>query len=145
MAYLDVDRRLAGKMPGANHTGSYGPGPGEKAVGEYLVSGIAFVSGSSSSDDDGNIYELNFPMLTQWFQIQNPTGGAMKIGFSAAGIAAKQFYTIPANTVSDKFEIRTKSIFIDSHGSGYSVIAGLTDIVTGSFPDYASNSTHWGT
>ena len=143
MAYFDVDRRAAGTL--STPSGSRGPSPQEKASGEYIISGIPFVSGSTSGQDDGEIYELNFPTVTQWFQIQNPSGGAMKLGFSAAGIADQQYYTIPAATVSDIFRIRTKSIFIDSHGSGYSVIAGLTDIVTGSFADFASNSIHWGT
>ena len=104
---------------------------------------MPFVTGSSASDDDGEIYELEFPRITNWIQFQNGTGAA-KIGFSAAGIAANQFFDVPAETTTQIYEIRTKSLFIDTAGNGWSVIAGLTDILTGSIQDN-THSAYWGT
>ena len=145
MAYFDIDKRREGTLPHHGITASYAPVPQEKAAGEYIVSGIPFVSASTGAHDDGNTYEVTFPTVSQWFQVQNPSGGAMKIGFTAGGIADQQYFELPASTISDVYRIRTKSIFINSHGSGYSIIAGLTDVMTGSFADFESNSTHWGT
>ena len=81
-------------------------------------------------------------MMSSWFQVQNGAS-EIKVGFTAEGIAAQQFFIVPQNTVSSVFYIRTKSVFIDSGGSGYSIIAGLTGIPTGSIQDL-ENSTYWG-
>lgn len=144
MSYYDVDRRVAGLIPGRNLnvTGSAPAGPGEKTASEYIISGIPFVTGSSATDDNGNAYEVKFPMMSSWFQVQNGAS-EIKVGFTAEGIAAQQFFIVPQNTVSSVFYIRTKSVFIDSGGSGYSIIAGLTGIPTGSIQDL-ENSTYWG-
>ena len=101
------------------------------------------ISDATNAHDDGEVYELTFPMMTQWFQVQNPAGGALKLGFTSGGIAGTQYFTIPASTTTEKFYLRTKSIFIDSAGSGYSVIASLTGIPTGSAGDL-ENTTYWG-
>ena len=143
MAYFDVDKRKAGIMFETSVSGSMHASPGEKAAGEYIVSGRPFVSSSSSGDDDGQIYELKFPRLTNWIQFQNGSGAA-KIGFSAGGIADTQYFDIAASVTTQVYEIRTKSLFIDSAGNGWGVIAGLTDILTGSVADNA-HSAYWGT
>ena len=144
MIYFDVDRRRAGTYgPERHHSGTIGSPPGEKNAPEYIVSGIPFVTASTNAHDDGEVYELTFPMMTQWFQVQNPAGGALKLGFTSGGIAGTQYFTIPASTTTEKLYLRTKSIFIDSAGSGYSVIASLTGIPTGSAGDL-ENNTYWG-
>ena len=145
MSYFDVDRRAAGLLPGqgTTQTGSIGFPPGEKNQGEYVVAGFPFVSGSSSNGT--NVYKINFPTMTQWILVSNESDTDMKIGFSAVGLAANQYYTVKANTQTDKFDIRTKSLFVKP-GAGsktYSVMAGLTAIPTGSIPDLEYNK-YWG-
>ena len=108
MAYFDVDRRQAGTMAGASLTGSIGAAPGEKAAGEYIVSGAPFVTGSTSTHDDGEVYEIKFPRVTSWFQFENGTGAA-KIGFSSGGIGGQQYFTVAASTTTQVYHIEPKA------------------------------------
>ena len=141
MAYFDVDRR-GNTLP---HSGSYGAPPSEKATGEYIVSGLPFVSGSAETDT--SVYQYNFPRLTQWVLVSNESDTDMKIGFTAAGVADDQYFTVQASQMTDKLEVRTKAMFIKSGGSNkaYSIMAGLTDIPTGSIGEFSSNNVYWGT
>ena len=145
MSYYDIDRRAAGLLPGTgtNATGSVGYPPGEKTTGEYVVSGFPFVSGSTS--ETTGVYEIPFPTLTQWILVSNESDTDMKIGFTATGVAANQFFTVQADTQTDKFDIRTKSLFVKpgSTSKAYSIMAGLTAIPTGSIASTES-STYWG-
>ena len=143
MSYFDVDRRTAGLMQGASLTASIGSGPGEKATGEYIVSGIPFVS--SSTFNATNTYEMNFPAMTQWIYVRNlDASTTVKFGFTETGIGANQYWTVKAGTISPKIEVRTKSIFINgTDGDAYEVMASLTDIMTGSIPSLEA-STYWG-
>jgi len=145
MSYYDVDRRIAGLIPGANLdvTGSVPAGPGEKTASEYIVSGVPFISGSESSGSGA--FEITFPMITQWIVVSNDSDTDMEIGFTAAGVGGNQAYTVQANTSTPKLELRVKSIFVKP-GAGsktYSVMAGLTGITTGSLADF-QNSSYWG-
>ena len=142
MAYFDVDRRHAGTMPGASLTGSIGPGPGEKSAGEYLVSGIPYVKYVTQ---DGNTNQLTFPRVTQWVIVTNHGAASMSIGFSESGVDGTNYYKVAAGATTPKFDIRTKSIWYDGTSSQkFSVMAGLTGILTGSFEAY-ENNTYWGT
>tara|TARA_R110001592_G_scaffold188358_6_gene433592 strand:+ start:17298 stop:17735 length:438 start_codon:yes stop_codon:yes gene_type:complete len=144
MAYFDIDRRKQGQIPGGgNVSGSIGFPPGEKAVSEYQVSGFPFVSGSTSHTS--GVFEITFPTMTQWVLVSNESDTDMRIGFTAVGIAANQYYTVQADTQTDKFDIRTKSLFVKpgAHSKTYSVMAGLTAIPTGSIADLSAN-VYWG-
>jgi hypothetical protein len=144
MAYYDVDRRTAGLLPGNdNVTGSFPQGPGEKTASEYIVSGVPFVTGSTSNGT--GVHEITFPMLTQWILVSNESDTDMKIGFTSTGVAANQYYTVQADTQTEKLDLRVKSIFVKP-GAGsktYSVMAGLTGVTTGSVINL-STSTYWG-
>lgn len=154
MAYYDVDRRVAGQIPGnSNISGSmHGAGPGEKSTGEYIVSGIPFVTSSTHGAATGQPYELKFPTMTQWVLVQNlDTGTTLDFGFSETGVGGNQKFTVAkAGTNSDnpnssiKLDIRTKSIFIKgTEGDAYQIVAGLTDIQTGSIQAHVANP-YWG-
>ena len=79
MSYYDVDRRVAGLIPGRNLnvTGSAPAGPGEKTASEYIVSGVPFISGSESSGTGA--FEIPFPMITQWIVVSNDSDTDMEI------------------------------------------------------------------
>ena len=142
MAYFDVDRRAAGILPGGT-SGSVQPPPGPKYVPEYQVSGQPYVKFVTQ---DGSTNELTFPYMTQWIIVTNHGTNAMKIGFSAAGLDSNSnYFQIDGQTPSPKLDIRTKSIYYDGTNlDTFSVIAGLTNIATGSIADYEA-STYWGT
>ena len=154
MAYYDVDKRVAGLLPGnANISGSMPvAGPGEKSTGEYIVSGIPFVTSSAHGHADGQPYELKFPTMTQWIIVRNlDAATTLDFGFTETGIANNQKFTLTkAGTNFDspnssiKLDVRTKSLFIKGTQSDvYQVIAGLTDIQTGSIQPNVSNP-YWG-
>ena len=140
MAYFDRDRRIAGTM-----TPSSGSvyDPGEKNAGEYIVSGIPFVS--SSTFNATTTYEMEFPYLSQWIIVQNLDGSAtVDIGFTSDGVGGNHKYTLAGGETSPKFEIRSKSVFVKgTNAKNYQVIAGLTNIQTGSIADY-ENIAYWG-
>ena len=140
MAYFDVDKRTAGILTAITASA---PSPGEKAAGEYIVSGIPYVT--SSTGKTANAYEVPFPTLSQWIIVQNTaTDATLDFGCTAAGVGGSQKYTLAASETSPKLHIRSKGIFIKpTDGKTYQVIAGLTNIPTGSIPDF-TNSTHWG-
>ena len=139
MAYFDVDKRTAGILTAITASA---PAPGEKASGEYIVSGIPYVT--SSTGKTAAVYEVPFPTLSQWIIVQNTDDTSLVFGFTAAGVAANQKYTLAAGETSPKLHIRSKSIFVKpANAKTYEVIAGLTNIPTGSIPDF-TNSTHWG-
>lgn len=141
MAYFDVDRRRAGSLE--HVSGSQFPPPGEKHAGEYIVSGIPFVS--SSTFNATTTYEMKFPALTQWIFVQNlDEATTVDFGFTAAGIAGNQKWTVQADEISPKLEVRTRSIYLKgTDGDAYQVVAGLTQIPSGSVPDYENNA-EWG-
>ena len=65
-------------------------------------------------------------------------------GFTAAGIAGNQKWTVQADEISPKLEVRTRSIYLKgTNGDAYQVVAGLTQIPSGSVPDYENNA-EWG-
>ena len=142
MAYFDVDRRAAGILPGGT-SGSVQPPPGPKYVPEYQVSGQPYVKYVTQ---DGSTNELPFPYMTQWIIVTNHGANEMKLGFSEDGVDTNNnFYQVAAGATTPKFDVRTKSIYYDgTNAQNFSVIAGLTNIATGSIADYEA-STYWGT
>ena len=130
----------------------HGAGPGEKSSGEYIVSGIPFVTSSAHGHADGQPYELKFPTMTQWIVVQNlDAGTTLDFGFTEAGVSGNQKFTLTkAGTNFDspnsfiKLDIRTKSLFIKgTQADNYQVIAGLTDIQTGSIQANVADP-YWG-
>jgi len=142
MAYFDVDRRAAGILPGGT-SGSVQPSPGPKYVPEYQVSGQPYVKYVTQ---DGSTNELPFPYMTQWIIVTNHGAAVMKLGFSESGLDSNNnYYEVGAGATTPKLDVRTKSIWYDGTSSQkFSVIAGLTNIATGSIADYEA-STYWGT
>jgi hypothetical protein len=139
MAYFDADRRRTGLLP---PSGSMNAPPGVNSTAEYIVSGLPFVS--SSAFNATTTYEMEFPAMTQWFYVENLGNAAIDLGFTAAGVAASNKWTIAATTTSPKFEVRTKSVFlVGTNLKTYQVVAGLTQVPSGSVPDYSANSD-WG-
>jgi len=129
MAYFDADRRRTGLLP---PSGSMNAPPGVNSTAEYIVSGLPFVS--SSAFNATTTYEMEFPAMTQWFYVENLGNAAIDLGFTAAGVAASNKWTIAA----------TKSVFlVGTDTKTYQVVAGLTQIPSGSVPDYSANSD-WG-
>jgi hypothetical protein len=117
--------------------------PGVNSTAEYIVSGLPFVS--SSAFNATTTYEMEFPAMTQWLYVENlDSGTTIDLGFTAAGVAGSNKWTIGVSSTSPKLEVRTKSIFlVGTNGDAYQVVAGLTQIPSGSVADYSADSD-WG-
>lgn len=143
MAYFDIDRRANGILPGGT-SGSVAPPANEKFVSEYQVSGQPFLTGSTESLS-AFAHRIDFPYMTQWICVSNESDTDMKIGFTEDGVTGDNYYVVQASQMTDKLEIRARSLFVKAGGNSknYSVLAGLTNIPTGSISEYSA-STYWG-
>jgi len=109
-------------------TYSYKPGLG--AAGAYQVAGTPYVSGNI--DPTHAEIKLDFPGVTQWVVVQNPAGADLKVAFSSNGLKSDKsyYFTLPASTVSPRFEVKATQLFLSGGAAGVSVMAGLTSIDT---------------
>lgn len=124
--------------------GSYRVGVG--SVGQYMMSGIPYVSSSISvAGSAGSPEEINFPRITKFITVVNEATGSaapIRVGFSSNGVSdsGDNNYFVLANGESYTGEFRVTSIYLlgdSATSSTCSVIAGLTGITT------ASLGTDW--
>ena len=113
--------------------------PGYKAVGEYQLSGIPFVTSSVLSDQETRTIE--FPRVTKSVTVRNANTGSgaatMAVGFTVNGVQANP--TSQTNYIkldsgeSLSIDLRIKDLVLsnsvsDSDVVEFEVLAGLTDI-----------------
>lgn len=105
--------------------------PGIGNAASYQVSGKPWVTSSLSVPASGSVtLQVNFPQVTKFITINNTVAGAMRLGFSDAGVKGSNYFIIPASSVFTT-EIKATSIFLMSDNAtplSASVIAGLTNI-----------------
>ena len=113
--------------------------PGYKAVGEYQVSGVPYVTSSILSDEETR--KLEFPRVTKSIIVRNSNTGSssttMAIGFTENGVkanpASNTNYIQLDSGESLSVDLRIKDLFLsnsesDSNTIEFQVLAGLTDI-----------------
>lgn len=121
------------------------PKAGPNSVPAYQLSGIPFVTGSTTTEVPSlgaDPIKLEFPYVTRFFQIENIGSNALRFGFSKDGVKGSltsNYFVVGHNDKSDVLELRTKDLFFvtDSGGgatTGYRLIAGLTTIDRSNFP-----------
>ena len=96
----------------------------------YQVSGIPYVSGNLSVASGAIM--LEFPRVTSWVQVNN-TGGDeqdLAIGFSEAGVSNSNKYVLLEGQSTGKLELKVTEIHFSGTSDEFSVIAGLTSILT---------------
>lgn len=107
--------------------------PGPNAAAEYMVSGLPYVSQSSTVS--GSVTAIEFPFVTNFFSIRNTGGGDLDVGFTRNGVLGTNKFTL---AVSESFraDIRMKTLYLASGGDvvDYEVVASLTGIPHRSFP-----------
>tara|TARA_R110000824_G_scaffold121973_12_gene278561 strand:- start:651 stop:1067 length:417 start_codon:yes stop_codon:yes gene_type:complete len=113
--------------------------PGYKAVGEYQLSGIPFVTSSILADEEIRLIE--FPRVVKSLIVRNANTGSsattMAVGFTANGIIANPventcFISLDSGE-SLSVDLRIKDLFLsntrsDKDAIEYEILAGLTDI-----------------
>ena len=119
-------------------TFNFKPGLGNAA--SYQVSGIPWVSGNI---DVAATTVVKFPSVTSWVVITNNDSSVCRVGFSAAGVAASNYITVPSGSMSPRLELKVTELHL-AGSSDIDVVAGLTAIATVSIDDSLSPSgSNW--
>lgn len=116
------------------------PNPHYGFVPEYQVSSWPYVT-SSQIVAANDIKEVKFPGVTRWITIHNSDHGGskvMKFGFTQNCFKAvnSNYFTLHAGEMTERLELKCTSVFITANNNTtpFSIIAGYTNINTGSFP-----------
>ena len=121
----------------ANFTKSWHMEVGLNHVPAYQVSGVPYASGSIDAKVGDTAVEITFPHVTRWVKIiNNDTTSSCKVGFSANGLADKQYFTVgeavdgnqPSS--SERLELKVSKLFLTG-STNIDIVAGLTTIPVG--------------
>jgi len=122
------------------------PGTSLRQVGNYQVSAVPFATASIGlTTATDNVQEVDFPSVTQWFQVINESGsqGAVRVGFSENGVNGEgighsnNYFVLNGTDDLDHgasttpiLRLKVRSIFLraESGTPTVSVVAGLTNI-----------------
>ena len=95
-------------------------------VGSYQVSGRPFVTGAINASTAAVV---EFPAVTRWVRVKNNTASDLKVGFSAAGVAGTNYFTLTSGSVTEPLELKITQLHLAGAAS-VDVMAGLTFIAT---------------
>ena len=114
------------------------PNPHHGFVPEYQVSSWPYVT-SSQIVTANSIKKIEFPGVTRWIVIHNlDNSKSLRVGFTRNCFLASNsnYFSIENHEMTPRLEVKCKEIFITSPDSAtpFSIIAGYTNINTGSFP-----------
>ena len=124
------------------------PKPHHNVVGEFQVSGVPFVTSSAEAEVATTPIEMTFPYVSRWIMVENTHDAhALRFGFSANGVKAQEtanYFVLSGGQKTDRMELKCTSVWFRQHGDeavNYSLIAGLTNIGSGSYMTL-TGSTH---
>ena len=115
------------------------PEVGLNNVGSYQVSGRPFASGNITV---AHAVKVDFPMVTQYFEVINHGPGSIRVGFSQVGVSGSSYFSVPSASAgsgagtSGVQRVKVSQIWLycgkaaagDGVASGVDVVAGLTCI-----------------
>lgn len=93
-------------------------------VGSYQVSGKPFAKAAINAN---SATKVEFPSVTRWVMIKNNTSSDLKVGFSAAGLAGTNYFTLTSGSVTSPLELKITELHLLGAAS-VDVMAGLTFI-----------------
>lgn len=93
-------------------------------VGSYQVSGRPFAKAAINAS---SATKVEFPAVTRWVMIKNNTSSVLKVGFSAAGVAGTNYFTLTSGSVTSPLELKITELHLLGANS-VDVMAGLTFI-----------------
>jgi len=124
--------------------------PNHNHASEYQVSGWPFVTGSVSVT--AAAFRVEFPQVTQWFQVNNTSDKDLRVGFTQAGVDGTNYFVLlgaadPRSCM--KFDVKCKEIWVRpvtlSDTAVFSVAAGLTNVTGSEFPPFGPSNGFVGT
>jgi len=129
----------------------YSPGsPGLGYIGSYQVSGKPFFKGGIVADNV--VRSIEFPAVTNWIHIRNSnisrTNDGPRISFSENGQDTNNYFvSVSSPSVQDTspqiLYVKVTKLYYKSNTGGnqaFDLVAGLTNIPTGSIPNNWSGS-----
>ena len=144
------------------------PQQGAGDVASYQLSAVPFVTSSAASEVSTDAISVKFPNVTRFFVVHNTSGNDMRIGFTAAGVAAeggvsgsvpsnpaggessadrKNYFVLAGNGTTGRLEIRCKELYFRRDGGSncsFSIMAGITPISDKQFPILTGSSGYDG-
>ena len=97
-------------------------------VPSYQVSGVPFAKGGVVANAP---VKVEFPYVTRWVVVHNPTTGSLRVGFSENGVhpakSHNNYFTVPAGGTTPRLELKVSQIWLVGTAKA-DVVAGLTGI-----------------
>jgi len=126
------------------------PSPHHNSVPEFQLSGIPYAK--STSVEPSTIATFTFDYLTRWIAISSDQD--VQLGFSDNNVIHGTYYFLCKAGMTQRFELKCKKIVIKNPLSGsldaggnyvnptanVSVLAGLTNINSATFPDQKNDN-----
>jgi hypothetical protein len=107
----------------------------------YQVSAVpCVIRGTATGGGSPAVQEVNFTNVTNFIQIS--ASANLNVGFSSLGVSANSNYFVVSEGLSNIYDWRASSIYVQKAGGGgssilYAIIAGLTTV------DSADLSNNW--
>ena len=124
----------------------YNAKPHHGMVAEYQASGTPFVTSSIGGLSTSAI-KVEFPYVTRWVIVKNPStddNTGLRFGFTRNGIMfdkhdtqGSNFFVLDKTESTGRMELKCRELWFIRHSSadtGYSIVAGLTNIKNTDFP-----------
>ena len=97
-------------------------------VPAYQTSGVPYAKGGIVANA---VTKVEFPYVTRWVVVSNPTTGSLRVGFSSAGVdpaaGGTNYLVVPAGETTPRLELKVSQIWLVGTAEA-SVMAGLTGI-----------------
>ena len=119
---------------------NYKYGTGLSNAGSYQVSGKPFVSGGL---DASTATSVNLPSVTRWiYVVNNHASDDCRVGFSELGVEGTNYFTVKAETASERFEVKVSQVWLSGSGD-VDVFAGLTGIPVEIITNISPSGSNW--
>jgi hypothetical protein len=110
------------------------PEVGLNNVGSYQVSGRPFASGNITVN---HAMKVDFPMVSQYFEVINRGSGSVRVGFSQVGVSGSNYFVVSGSSLrqhghsgTQRLKVSQIWLYADTPGTAgkVDVAAGLTCI-----------------
>jgi len=118
------------------------PSPHHNSVPEFQLSGIPYAK-SQTVDANGGVATFTFDYLTRWIAISSNQD--VQLGFNHDDEIHDDYYFLCKAGMTQRFELKCKKIVIknatnNEAEANVSVLAGLTNINSATFPDQKNDN-----
>ena len=139
------------------------PFMGAGDVPSYQMSGIPFVTSSQAGEVGTTAIRVEFPNVSRFVVVHNPSSNVLRIGFTENGVDDKggsvsgsiheakadhsNYFILSGNQSTGRLELRVKDLFFLRDGAanaGFSLVAGITPVRRAMFPTLTGSQGYVG-